>query len=53
MKRKNDGVNDTDEPLVTRIRRLQVIAFDFKSQCLFCAEPSKLFDPKHPNRWDL
>ena len=53
MKRKNDGLKDTDESPVTRIRRSQVIAFGFKSQCLFCAEPSKLFDPKHPDRWDL
>lgn len=52
MKRKNDSLKDTDESPVTRIRRSQVIAFDFKSQCLFCAEPCKLIDPKHPDRWD-
>lgn len=52
MKRKNYGLKDTDESPVTRIRRSQSIAFDFISQCLFCAEPCKLIAPKHPDRGD-
>ncbi len=26
--------------------------FDFKKQCLFCAEPCEPVKPKHPDRWD-
>ena len=36
MKRKAESVC-SDEPPTARIRRSQVIEFDFKRQCLFCA----------------
>lgn len=36
MKKKNDGSTDTDEPPVTRMRRSQVIVFDFKSVLVLC-----------------
>ncbi len=51
LKRKAESVS-SDEPPTARIRRSQVKEFDFKKQCLFCAEPCEPVNPKHPDRWD-
>ena len=52
-KRKDDPTgDDVDLPPAARLRRSQVQNFDFREQCLFCAEVCKPVDPKHPNRWD-
>ena len=47
-----DGSIDSEEAPVARMRRSQVKDFDFKEQCLFCAEACEPVNPKHPERWD-
>ena len=51
MKRKTESVCSY-EPPTARIRRSQVIEFDFMRQCLFCAKVCEPLNPKHPDRWD-
>lgn len=51
MKRKAVSVC-SDEPPTAKVRRAQVIEFDFKRQCLFCAKVCESVNPKHPDRWD-
>ena len=50
-KKRKCGLIDGDEAPVTRVRRSQVIAFDFKKQCLFCGSACEQASPKHPDRW--
>jgi hypothetical protein len=51
-KKRKDGSIDSDEGPVARLRRSQAIEFDFKAQCLFCAQACEPVNPKHPDRWD-
>ena len=44
--------NERDEPPIARTRRSQVMEFNFKKHCLFCAEVCLAIDAKHPDRWD-
>lgn len=50
-KRKAEPVC-SGEPPAARIRRSQVIEFDFERQCLFCSKVCEPVHPKHPDRWD-
>ena len=51
-KKRKDGLIESDDAPVARMRRSQVIDFDFKKQCLFCGEACEPVNPKHPDRWD-
>ncbi len=54
-KKRKSGSLDLDEariPAARRIRRSPIIEFNFKKQCLFCAEECKPFNDRHPDRWD-
>ena len=44
-------IDSHDAPAV-RMRRWQVTVFDFKKQCLFCAEVFEPVNPKHPDMSD-
>ncbi|MCG7883058.1 MAG: hypothetical protein JAY96_15870 [Candidatus Thiodiazotropha endolucinida] len=50
-KRKEDRADSDDAP-AARMRRSQVTDFEFKTQCLFCANVCEPLNPKHPERWD-
>ena len=50
MKRKTESVCSS-EPPTARIRRSQVIKFNFKRQCLFCTKVCEPVNPKHPDGW--
>ncbi len=51
-RKRKDGSIDNDEAPVVRIRRSQVINFDFKKHCLLCAMDCEPVNPNHPDRWD-
>jgi len=52
-KRKGDSIDfEACAPAASRIRRSQVTEFDFKKQCLFCAEECKPVNYRHPDKWD-
>ena len=49
-KRKRDSIDfhKACPPVASRIRRSQVTEFDFKKQCLFCAEECNPVNCRHP-----
>ena len=51
-RKRKEGSVDSEEPPTARVRRSQVLEFDFKDQCLFCGKVFKSLDPKHPDRWE-
>ena len=48
-KKRKEGRDDAP---ATRMRRSQVTDFDFRTQCLFCANVCEQINPKHPERWN-
>ena len=51
-KKRKEGRVDIDDAPAARMRRSQVTDFDFKSQCLFCANVCEQLNPKHSERWN-
>ena len=51
-KKRKEGSVDSDDAPATRMRRSQVTDFDFRTQCLFCANVCEQINPKHPERWN-
>ena len=51
-KKRKEGLIESEDVPAARVRRSQAVDFDFKNQCLFCAQICVPLDPKHPDRWD-
>ena len=47
------GKRKIDEPDLrnVRVRRSQVVPFDYRTLCLFCTSECKPIDPRNPTRW--